>query len=164
MYNNLQFVLSLSAFSFYACAKSLAPFTHRRVNNSLVKIVPSLHDSFINSFINIEHLHSASSRELLRGDPDSSTAKKSSLKLRRKNAGDKALEKIRSLEGSLFQIEGPTMENARLCLVEVRANGTRRRPCLDERSDRELIALRRGQQSSQRKRGARQLLLLLLLL
>ena len=47
----------------------------------------------------------------------------------RKNAGDKALWKIRSWEGSPFQIEGPTMEKARLCLAEVRANGTRRRPC-----------------------------------
>ena len=47
------------------------------------------------SFIRIEHLYSASSRELLRGAPDSSTAKKSSLKVR-ENAGDKALGKIRS--------------------------------------------------------------------
>ena len=36
---------------------------------------------------------------------------------------------------------------ARLCLVEVRANGTRRRPCWDE--------WRRGQQSSWRETGAR---------
>src|SRR6218665_554156 len=43
---------------------------------------------YIHSFIHTEHLYSASSRELLRGAPDSSTAKKSSLKLR-KNAGDK---------------------------------------------------------------------------
>ena len=49
----------------------------------------------IHSFIRIEHLYSASSRELLRGVPDSSTAKKNSLKLR-KNAGGKALGKIRS--------------------------------------------------------------------
>ena len=39
---------------------------------------------FIHSFIHIEHLYSASSRELLRSAPDSSTAKKSSLKLRKK--------------------------------------------------------------------------------
>jgi len=31
---------------------------------------------------------------------------------------------------------------ARLCLVEVLANGTRRKPCWDERSAHELIALR----------------------
>jgi len=58
-------------------------------------------DSFIhlfilnNSFIHTEHLYSASSRELPRGASDSSTAKKSSLKLR-KNPGDKVLGKIRS--------------------------------------------------------------------
>src|SRR6218665_1891568 len=46
----LQFVLKLSAFSFYDCVKSLPPFTHRRVNNSLVKIVPSLHDSLTKIF------------------------------------------------------------------------------------------------------------------
>ena len=46
--------------------------------------------SIIHSFIHTEHLYSASSRELLRGAPDSSTAKKGNLKLR-KNAGDKAL-------------------------------------------------------------------------
>ena len=68
----------------------------------------------------------------------------------RKNAGDKALGKIRSSEGSPYHIEGPTTEKARPCLVEVRANGTRRRPCWDERSDRELITLSRGQQSSRR--------------
>src|SRR6218665_2754564 len=50
MLKKLQFVLKLSAFSFYACAKSLVPFTHRRINNSLVKIVPSLHDSLTKIF------------------------------------------------------------------------------------------------------------------
>src|SRR6218665_2354503 len=55
---------------------------------------------------------------------------------------------MRSSEGRPFQVEGPTTEKARICLVEVRAKGTRRRPCRDERSDRELIALRGGQQSS----------------
>src|SRR6218665_2388299 len=40
--------------------------------------------SFIHSFIHTKHLYSASSRGLLRGAPDSSTAKKSSLKLRKK--------------------------------------------------------------------------------
>jgi len=53
------------------------------------------YSEFIHSFIHIEHLYSASSRELLRGTPGSSTAKKSSLKVR-KNAGDKALGKIQS--------------------------------------------------------------------
>ena len=38
----------------------------------------------LHSFIHTEHLYSASSRGLLRDAPDSSTAKKSSLKLRKK--------------------------------------------------------------------------------
>ena len=40
--------------------------------------------NWMDSFIHIEHLYSASSRELLRGAPDFSTAKKSSLKVRKK--------------------------------------------------------------------------------
>ena len=54
------------------------------------------HRPRFHSFIHIEHLgyrpSGASSRELLGGAPDSCTAKKSSLKVR-KNAGDKALGK-----------------------------------------------------------------------
>src|SRR6218665_954546 len=72
-----------------------------------------------------------------------------SLKVR-KNAGEVVLLKMRSSEGRPFQVEGPTTEKARICLVEVWAKWTRRRPCWDERSDRELIALRGGQQSSRR--------------
>ena len=60
------------------------------------------------------------------------------------NVGDKVLKKRRSSEGRPFQVEGSTTENARFCLVEVRPKGTRRRPLWDERSDRELIALREG--------------------
>src|SRR6218665_3850552 len=45
---------------------------------------PITHKVSIHSFIHTEHLYSASSRELLRGTPDSSAAKKSSLKLRKK--------------------------------------------------------------------------------
>ena len=100
----------------------------QEVTNTPV-LYKNLQHSFIHSFI--LSIYSASSRELLRGTPDSSTAKKSSLKLR-KNAGDKALGKILSWEGSPFQIEGPTTEKARFCLAEVRAKGTRRRPCWDE--------------------------------
>ena len=44
-------------------------------------------------------------------------------------------------------VEEPTTEKTRICLVEVRAKGTRRIPSWDERSDRELIALRGGQQN-----------------
>ena len=63
----------------------------RRYRNSLNK--HKLHDicynyALINSFIHTEHLYSASSRKLLRGAPNFSTAKKSSLKVRTK-AGEK---------------------------------------------------------------------------
>src|SRR6218665_4019482 len=104
---------------------------------------------FIHSFIQIERLYSTSSRKLLRSAPNTSTVKQSSLKVR-KNAGEMVLLKMQSSEGRPFQVEGPTTEKARICLVEVRVKGTRRRPCWDERSDRELIALRGGQQSSHR--------------
>ena len=44
--------------------------------------------------------------------------------MRQKRRWQGSIGKIRSWEGSPFQIEGPTTEKARLCLVEVRANGT----------------------------------------
>src|SRR6218665_1591451 len=53
-------------------------------------------------------------------------------------------------KGKPFQIEGPTTAKARFCLVEVRANGTRRRPCSAERRERELRALCVGPQNSTR--------------
>ena len=43
------------------------------------------HVSHIHSFIHIEHLYSAPSRKLLRGAPNSSTAKKNSLKVRKEH-------------------------------------------------------------------------------
>jgi len=46
--------------------------------------------------------------------------------------GDKVLWKRQSSEGKPFQVEVPTMKNARFCLVELWAKGTRRRPCWDE--------------------------------
>src|SRR6218665_1636569 len=64
---------------------------------------------------------------------------------REKNAGERILLIIRSSERRSFQVMRPTTKIARICLVEVWAKGRRRRPCRDERSDRELIALRRGQ-------------------
>src|SRR6218665_2524890 len=44
-------------------------------------------------------------------------------------------------KGRPFQIEGPATAKARFCLVEVRANGTRRRPRSADRRGRELRAL-----------------------
>ena len=59
---------------------------HKANNNSAMNFSTLLFSSIDsiaspgNSFIHTEHLYSASSRELLRGAPDSSTAKKSSAK------------------------------------------------------------------------------------
>src|SRR6218665_3861590 len=89
-------------------------------------------------------IHSASSRKLLRGAPNSSTAKESSLKVR-KNTGAKILLKDEVHKGSHSRSRG---HHVLFCLVDVQAKETRRRPCWDEWSDRELIALWRGQQSS----------------
>src|ERR1043165_7033420 len=47
-----------------------------------------------------------------------------------KNIGEKVLGKRRSSRGRPFQVEGPTTKKARFCIVEVRAKGTSRRPCL----------------------------------
>ena len=82
----------------YSSPESIGKFTDLLVKfidpqniftDLLVRFTDPLDILFIHSFIHIEHLYSASSRELLRGAPDYSTAKKSSLKVR-KNAGDKA--------------------------------------------------------------------------
>src|ERR1700733_2648123 len=56
----------------------------------------------------------------------------------------------RSSRGNPFQVEGPRTEKARFCLVEVRANGTWRRLCSDERSDLVPPALRTVRESSWR--------------
>jgi len=45
-------------------------------------------------------------------------------------------------------VEGPTTAKARFCLVEVHANGTRRRPLSAERREWELRALCEGPQNS----------------
>ena len=54
------------------------------MNTYIVYEYICMNSEYIHSFIHTEHLYSASSRELLRGAPDSSTAKKISLKLRKK--------------------------------------------------------------------------------
>src|SRR6218665_2645822 len=80
-----------------------------------VGLHPFIH-SFIHSFIHIEHLYSASSRKLLRSAPNTSTVNQSSLTNKvRKNAGEVVLLKMRSSEGRLCQVEGPTTEKARIC-------------------------------------------------
>jgi len=46
--------------------------------------------------------------------------------------------------GRPFHTKGPTAEKARLCMVEVRANGTWRRPCSAEQRWQVLRAKRLG--------------------
>src|SRR5688572_12945457 len=106
-------------------------------------------DSFIHSFIHIEHLYSAPSRKLLRGAPDSSTAKKNSFKVSKERGREGPRNKAK-LQSEAIPGRGTPTEKARFCIVEVRAKGTSRSPCSDERRDREPLALMTGQQSSRR--------------
>src|SRR6218665_1924710 len=97
-----------------------------------------------NTFIHYVDLYSASSRLLIRSAPDSSMAKKSSFKARaeciRVNPGNN-----HSANGSPFQTEGPTTENARVWRVEVRTKGTPR--SIDWRELRPLVPRVREQRS-----------------
>src|ERR1700733_15029059 len=77
--------------------------------------------------------------------PTLARRKRTVLRLERNTEGID-LERRRSSRGSPFQVEGPRTEKALFCLMEVRANGTCRRPCSDERSDLEPPALRVVQQ------------------
>src|SRR6218665_3005992 len=74
---------------------------------------------FIHSFIHIEHLYSAPSRKT------TSVRLKRTVFKREKNERDKVLGKRRSSSGRPFQVEGPTTEKARFCLMEVRAKWRR---------------------------------------
>src|SRR6218665_1087508 len=55
-----------------------------------------------------------------------------------------------NFQGSPFQVEGPTMENARRCLVAVLARGTNSWPVTEERRARRPGRPDTGLQSSQR--------------
>jgi len=71
------------------CIDSCGYVSVCRLTSYIIKrIYTSPHPNhFIHSFIHIEHLHSASSRKLLRSAPNTNTVKQSSLKVR-KNAGE----------------------------------------------------------------------------
>src|ERR1700733_2151733 len=86
--------------------------------------------------------------------PTPARRKRTVLRLER-NIDGTDLGRRRSPRGNPFQVEGPRTEKARFCLIEVRANGTWRRPCSDERSDLEPPALRTVWQSSGRETGTR---------
>ena len=80
-----------------------------------------------NPFIHYEDLYSGSSRLLLKSAPDPSTANKNSFKATVEcvimDPGEQSLCQRKSIPHGR-----PTTENARVCLVEVRANGTKRTP------------------------------------
>src|SRR6218665_117005 len=66
------------------------------------------------------------------------------------NALSLFLGRIGISKGSPFQVEGPTMENARRCLVAVLARGTNSWPVAEERRARRPGRPDTGRQSSQR--------------
>src|SRR6218665_3741953 len=72
------------------------------------------------------------------------------------NALSLLLGRIRISKGCPFQVEGPTMENARRCLVAVLARGTNSWPVAEERRARRPGTCRpdTGLQSSQWDLGA----------
>src|ERR1700733_4675025 len=63
--------------------------------------------------------------------PTPTRRKRTVLRLER-NTDEIDLGRRLSSRGSPFQVERPRTEKARFCLIEVRANGTWRRPCTDE--------------------------------
>src|SRR6218665_3596939 len=108
----------------------------------------------IHSFIHYGDLYSAPSMLLLRSAPDPCTAKDKSFEARvkcvRKNPGEQSLRKE-----SPFHTKGPTTENARAWVVDVRAKGTKSNLCSDERSKLRPLVPGVGQQGSRRSAGAR---------
>src|SRR6218665_1746742 len=90
----------------------------------------------ISSFIHYGDLYSAPSRLLLRSAPDPYTAKEKSFEARVKCVRKNPIGSNLCDKGSPFNTEGPTTENARARVVEVRAKGTKSNACSDERSER----------------------------
>src|SRR6218665_3511071 len=90
--------------------------------------------SAIHSFIHLENLYSAPSRKLLRGASSPITVKKISFKQLVEQRCVALWYTNRICEGSEFQIEGATTENARRCIVEVFTRGTKSLSPEEERS------------------------------
>src|SRR6218665_628475 len=89
---------------------------------------------FIHSFIQYGDLYSASSRLLLRSAPGPCTLKRTVLR-QEYNVSERILESNRCAKRSPLYTEGPTTENARAWVVEVRAKETKSNPCSNERSE-----------------------------
>ena len=85
---------------------------------SIRLIIPSIH-SFIHS-----RIYKAPLQEIYSDAPPAQPRRYRSVLSNLQNALSLFLGMIRISKGSPFQVEGPTMENARRCLVAVLARGT----------------------------------------
>src|SRR6218665_3755598 len=101
---------------------------------------------FIHSFIHYGDLYSVPSRLLLRSAPDPCTAKKKSFE----NVSERILGSNLCDNGGPFHTEGPTTENTRAWVVDVRAKGTKSNPCSDDRSELHPLVPGVGWQRSRR--------------
>src|SRR6218665_1451367 len=78
---------------------------------------------FIHSFIH-SRIYKAPLQEIYSEEPPTQPRRYRSVLSNLQNALSLFLGRIRVSKGSSFQVEGPTMENARRCLVAVLARGT----------------------------------------
>src|SRR6218665_2236193 len=106
----------------------------------------------VHSFIHYGDLYRAPSRLglLLGSAPDPCTAKEKSFEARVKCVTKNPENNLFNKNPSPFHGEGPTTENARAWVVDVRAKGTKSNPCSDERSELRPLVPGAGQQRSRR--------------
>src|SRR6218665_1586999 len=101
------------------------------------------------SFIHTR-IYKAPLKEIYSEAPPAQTRRYRSVLSNLQNALSLFLDRIRISKGSPFQVEGPTMENGRCCLVAVLARGTNSWPVAEERRARRPGRPDTGLQSSQR--------------
>src|SRR6218665_892470 len=104
---------------------------------------------FIHSFIH-SRIYKAPLQEIYSEAPQAQPRRYRSVLSNLQNALSLFLGRIRISKGSPFQVEGPTMENARRCLVAVLARGTNSWPVAEERRARRPGRPDTGIQNSQR--------------
>src|SRR6218665_2058928 len=109
----------------------------------------SLRYRFIHSFIH-SRIYKAPLQEIYSEAPPAQPRRYRSALSNLQNALSLFFCRIRISKGSPFQVEGPTMENARRCLVAVLARGTNSWPVAEERRARRPGRPDTGLQSSQR--------------
>src|SRR6218665_984953 len=91
--------------------------------------------SFSHSFIH-SRIYKAPLQEIYSESPPAQPRRYRSVLSNLQNALSLLLGRILISKGSPFQVEGPTMENARRCLVAVLARGTNSWPVAEERRAR----------------------------